>query len=85
MNTTEPQACETPLIELLEHVPVDARHIEEEEFSATYHAVGRLCRLAAAQLRQQQADLEHMWMANTVLEAENQALKAKLDQPAGEQ
>jgi hypothetical protein len=84
MNTTEPQAYETPLIELLESVPVDARHIVEEKFSATYHAVGHLCHLAATQLRQQQADLEHMWMANTVLEAENSALKAKLDQPVGE-
>ena len=85
MNTTESQACETPLVELLERVPVDARHIVEEEFSATYHAVGHLCRLAATQLRQQQADLEHMWMANTVLEAETSALKAKLDKPVGEQ
>jgi hypothetical protein len=85
MTSTEPQAYETLLVELLESVPVDARHIEEEEFSATYHAVGRLCRLAAAQLRQQQADLEHMWMANTVLEAENAALKAKPDKQVGEQ
>ena len=84
MNSPESTEYETPLIELLESVPVDARHIEEEEFSATYHAVGRLCRQAATQLRQQQADLEHMWMANTVLEAENSALKAKLDQPEDE-
>jgi hypothetical protein len=85
MTSPELTEYEVLLVELLESVPVDARHIEEEEFSATYHPVGRLCRLAAAQLRQQQADLEHMWMANTVLEAENSALKAKLDQPAGEQ
>ena len=83
--TTEPTAYETPLVELLESVPADARHTVEEKFSATYHAVGHLCHMAATQLRQQQADLEHMWMANTVLEAENLALKAKLDQPAGEQ
>jgi hypothetical protein len=31
----------------------------------------------ATMLRQQQADLEHMWMANTVLEAEIEALKVK--------
>ena len=84
MNTTESATYETPLVDLLERVPVDARHIEEEEFSATYHAVGHLCHLAATQLRQQKADLEHMWMANTVLEAENSALKAKLDQPVSE-
>jgi hypothetical protein len=32
----------------------------------------------ALMLRQQQADLEHMWMANTVLEAEIEALKEQL-------
>jgi cell division protein FtsB len=32
----------------------------------------------ADMLRQQQADLEHMWMANTVLEAEIEALKDRL-------
>lgn len=34
---------------------------------------------AAAMLRQQHTDLEHMWMANTVLEAEIKALKERLE------
>lgn len=42
---------EVPLVELLESVPLDARHIEEEEFSTTYHPVGELCHQAAHALR----------------------------------
>lgn len=40
-------AYETPLIELLKKVPIDARHIVDEEFSSTCYPVGRLCSQAA--------------------------------------
>jgi len=36
-----------------------------------------ICHVAATMLRQQHKELEHMWMANTVLEVELEALKAK--------
>lgn len=45
-------AYEVPLVELLENVPKDARFVQEEEFSSTYHPVGRLCHEAAFMLRQ---------------------------------
>lgn len=44
-------AKQTPLIELLDAVPGDARVIVEEEFASTAHPVGRLCHDAAAELR----------------------------------
>jgi hypothetical protein len=46
------QACQTPLVELLERVPADARMTYEH--SPTHHQmipVGRLCHEAAASLR----------------------------------
>ena len=51
MNANE-LADEVPLVELLENVPKDARFVQEEEFSSTYHPVGRLCHEAAFMLRQ---------------------------------
>ncbi len=62
MNANE-LACEVPVVELLEAVPKDARFVQEEDFSSTYHPVGRLCHEAATMLRQQQseiAELKHM-------------------------
>ena len=46
------EAKQTPLIELLERVPQDARVvIEHDQFSSSSHPVGRLCHEAAAALR----------------------------------
>jgi hypothetical protein len=59
MNANE-LACEVPVVELLEAVPKDARFVQEEDFSSTYHPVGRLCHEAATMLRQQQAEIERL-------------------------
>lgn len=41
-----------PLIDLLEGVPRDAvLVVEHDQFSSSFHTVGRLCREAAAELR----------------------------------
>ncbi len=46
------EAKQTPLIELLERVPQDARLVvEHDQFSSSVHPVGRLCHEAAAALR----------------------------------
>ena len=46
------EAKQTPLIELLERIPQDARLVvEHDQFSSSLHPVGRLCREAAAALR----------------------------------
>ena len=46
------EAKQTPLIELLERVPQDARVVvEHDQFSSSSHPVGRLCHEAAAALR----------------------------------
>ena len=46
------EAKRTPLIELLERVPQDARVVvEHDQFSSSSHPVGRLCHEAAAELR----------------------------------
>lgn len=42
----------TPLLELLDAVPSDARVVVEMENSARFYAVGRLCREAAARIRE---------------------------------
>ena len=68
------EAKQTPLIELLERVPQDARVVvEHDQFSSSSHPVGRLCHEAAAALRaalaQEQAEpvqepvawVEHEW------------------------
>ena len=53
------------------------KHIADRlEIAQGNNNVDELIPEAIAMLRQQQADLEHMWMANTVLEAEIEALKA---------
>lgn len=46
------EAKQTPLIELLERIPQDARLVvEHDQFSSSVHPVGKLCREAAAALR----------------------------------
>ena len=46
------EAKQTPLIDLLERVPQDARVVvEHDQFSSSSHPVGRLCHEAAAELR----------------------------------
>jgi hypothetical protein len=46
------EAKQTPLIELLERIPQDARLVvEHDQFSSSFHPVGRLCHDAAAALR----------------------------------
>ena len=53
------EAKQTPLIELLERVPQDARVVvEHDQFSSTSHPVGRLCHEAAAALRAALAEPE---------------------------
>jgi hypothetical protein len=43
---------QTPLIELLEDVPRDTvLVVEHDQFSSSFHPVGRLCHEAAAELR----------------------------------
>ena len=50
------EAKQTPLIELLEQVPHDARVVvEHDQFSSSSHPVGRLCHEAAAALRERLA------------------------------
>ena len=52
-------AKQTPLIELLERVPQDARVVvEHDQFSSSSHPVGRLCHEAAAALRARLAQTE---------------------------
>ena len=46
------EAKQTPLIDLLERIPQDARLVvEHDEFSSSSYPVGRLCREAATALR----------------------------------
>jgi hypothetical protein len=53
------EAKQTPLIELLEQVPHDARVVvEHDQFSSSSHPVGRLCHEAAAALRARLAQTE---------------------------
>ena len=53
------EAKQTPLIELLEQVPHDARVVvEHDQFSSSSHPVGRLCHEAAAALRARLAQPE---------------------------
>ena len=51
------EAKQTPLIELLERVPKDARLVvEHNQFSSSSYPVGRLCHEAAAAIREALAD-----------------------------
>lgn len=46
------EAKQTPLIDLLENVPRDTvLVVEHDQFSSSFHPVGRLCHEAAAELR----------------------------------
>ena len=46
------EAKQTPLIDLLEGVPRDTvLVVEHDQFSSSFHPVGRLCHEAAAELR----------------------------------
>ena len=51
----------------------------EKVIDVRHYASEVLRKEVITMLRQQQADLEHMWMANTVLEAEIEALKEQLE------
>lgn len=52
---------QTPLIDLLENVPRDAvLVVEHDQFSSSFHPVGRLCHEAAAALRVHVAALEEV-------------------------
>jgi hypothetical protein len=66
MNTYE-----TPLVELLKTVPKDARFVEEEEeFSSTYHPVGRLCHEAADRIAELEAKLSCKTVAEVIAKHE---------------
>ena len=79
MNANE-LACEVPVVELLEAVPKDARFVQEEDFSSTYHPVGRLCHEAATMLRQQQAELtEAGGMIGVLREQLQEEIQARAD------
>lgn len=55
------EAKQTPLIELPERVPQDARVVvEHDQFSSSSHPVGRLCHEAAAELRRLHAEVERL-------------------------
>lgn len=46
------EAKQTPLIDLLKSVPIDARlGIDHDEFSSSFHPIGKHCHKAAAELR----------------------------------
>ncbi len=66
------EAKQTPLIELLEQVPHDARVVvEHDQFSSSSHPVGRLCHEAAAALRARLAQPEmNQWHGLTDEEIE---------------
>ncbi len=66
------EAKQTPLIELLEQVPHDARVVvEHDQFSSSSHPVGRLCHEAAAALRARLAQPEmNQWHGLTDEEKE---------------
>jgi hypothetical protein len=67
------EAKQTPLIELLEQVPHDARVVvEHDQFSSSSHPVGRLCHEAAAALRARLAQPEmNQWHGLTDEEKEH--------------
>ena len=68
-------AYETPLAELLKTVPKDARFVEEEEFSSTYHPVGRLCHEAADRIAELEKDRDRLFKAHSaeMVRADKQA------------
>ncbi len=53
MTDKQPEACEVPLLELLESIPnnVRVRAYTEDGMSTTHYPVVHLCRKAAAELR----------------------------------
>lgn len=58
------EAKRTPLIDLLETIPADARLVvEDDPYSTSFYPVGRLCHEAAAALRERLAQPDRkLWL-----------------------
>ena len=76
------EAKQTPLIDLLERVPQDARVVvEHDQFSSSSHPVGRLCHEAAAELRRLHAQAaQDEALLRQALEALERAHRTAMEQ-----